>query len=52
MYNKNYGYESGINQSMKIHLKEIVNDAKKGSIEKNDAVLDVASNDGTLLEKL
>jgi hypothetical protein len=51
MYNKNYGYESGINQSMKIHLKEIVNDAKKKvQLKKNDAVLDVASNDGTLLK--
>ena len=51
LYNENYGYKSGINKSMKNHLKFIVRDAiYHKPIKKNDIVLDIASNDGTLLK--
>ena len=50
LYSKDYGYRSGINTTMTEHLKKIV---KKSSnlvkIQANDHVLDIASNDGTLL---
>ena len=50
LYGQNYGYRTGINNTMTHHVKKIV---KKLSfltnIKKNDAVLDIASNDGTLL---
>lgn len=51
LYNKDYGYKSGINQSMKNHLKDIVRSSIKiCRIRKDDVVLDIASNDGTLLK--
>ncbi len=51
LYNENYGYKSGINKSMKNHLKFIVRDAiYHKPVKKNDIVLDIASNDGTLLK--
>ena len=50
MYGDNYGYRSGLNQSMVNHLQskieflvEIIN------INKGDLVLDIGSNDGTTL---
>tara|TARA_A100001011_G_C14281335_1_gene831727 strand:+ start:495 stop:1727 length:1233 start_codon:yes stop_codon:yes gene_type:complete len=50
LYNNNYGYRSGINQSMKNHLHSIVTDLrKKISLRFKDVILDIASNDGTLL---
>ncbi len=52
IYNKNYGYRSGINKSMNLHLEGIVSDARKiVSLTNKDIVLDIASNDGTLLKK-
>ena len=52
IYNKNYGYRSGINKSMNLHLEGIVKDVKKIiSLTNKDTVLDIASNDGTLLKK-
>lgn len=51
LYNENYGYKSGINQSMKNHLKCITYEAMSFKpLNKNDIVLDIASNDGTLLK--
>jgi NDP-4-keto-2,6-dideoxyhexose 3-C-methyltransferase len=51
LYNENYGYKSGINQSMKNHLKLITREAiNYKPLKKNDIVLDIASNDGTLLK--
>ena len=50
LYNENYGYRSGINKSMINHLKDITFEIKKiVKLNKNDHVLDIASNDGTLL---
>lgn len=52
MYGENYGYRSGLNQSMidhlsrKVELLENLQDLQAGS-----AVLDIGSNDGTLLSK-
>jgi hypothetical protein len=52
LYNKDYGYKSGVNQTMNLHLKSIVNDIEKIiKFKKDDVVLDIASNDGTLLKK-
>lgn len=50
LYNSKYGYKSGINLTMINHLSGIVKDInRKINISKNDVVLDIASNDGTLL---
>ena len=50
MYNKDYGYQSGINEAMVKHLQSIVDLVNKYiKLNKNDLVLDIASNDGTLL---
>ena len=50
MFGTNYGYESGINRSMKNHLKNLLKYALKfTSLKKDDAVVDIGSNDGTLL---
>lgn len=50
MYGENYGYRSGLNNSMIKHLKENVEKIQKiVKLEDNDIVLDIAGNDGTLL---
>jgi hypothetical protein len=50
MYNRDYGYRTGINSTMTLHVKSIVNEiSKKIKLKKNDVVLDIASNDATLL---
>lgn len=50
LFNDKYGYRSGINQSMKNHFKDILDDiSKKILLKDKDVVLDVASNDGTFL---
>ena len=50
MYNNEYGYRTGINLTMTNHVKKVVNKLTKiASIKKNEAVLDIASNDATLL---
>ena len=48
---KNYWYSSGINQTMKIHLKKLVNSSYKiiRNKTKKINVLDIGCNDGTLL---
>ena len=52
LYNENYGYKSGINKSMHNHLGDIAKQAeKKVRFNKKDIILDIASNDGTLLKK-
>jgi hypothetical protein len=51
LYNDNYGYKSGVNNSMKNHLKSITISASKYvELNKKNIVLDIASNDGTLLK--
>jgi hypothetical protein len=50
LYGENYGYRSGLNQSMVTHLhakvKKILN---RVSVRPGDLVIDIGSNDGTLL---
>ena len=51
LYGPDYGYRSGINITMVNHLKKVVLKAiKKVNIQPNDMVLDIASNDATLLK--
>lgn len=51
LYTERYGYRSGINQTMKDELKEIVTMALKRTNNKNTpkTVVDIGANDGTLL---
>ena len=50
LYGKDYGYRSGINQTMTNHLSGISSRLSKlVKLKDNDQVLDIASNDGTLL---
>jgi len=53
MYGSNYGYRSGLNPSMVEHLSELASDATaRTPLRPGDLVLDIGSNDGTLLRKL
>ncbi|HEY6437996.1 MAG TPA: hypothetical protein VIY47_15505, partial [Ignavibacteriaceae bacterium] len=48
MYNDNYGYKSGINNTIKADLEDVVSKV----LQKKPEILswlDIASNDGTLL---
>ena len=50
LYGRDYGYRTGINQTMTDHVKSVIkNVLKKIKLNTGDAVLDIASNDGTLL---
>jgi len=50
LYGPDYGYQTGINATMTEHVKNIAKLlSKKTKIKKNELVLDIASNDGTLL---
>ncbi len=50
LYTENYGYKSGINQTMRKELQEIVEKAqKKMKRETIERVVDIGANDGTLL---
>jgi len=50
LYNEDYGYRSGINKTMTNHLSETALKLSKiVKLKKGDYVLDIASNDGTLL---
>lgn len=50
MYSSEYGYKSGINKTMREHLSLTVKDLKKKvNLKNGDLVLDIASNDATLL---
>ena len=51
MYGNEYGYRSGINKTMSDHLAGIVEKAKDMvSLNPGDIVLDIGSNDSTLLK--
>ena len=50
LYSGDYGYRTGINQTMTSHVKDIVQQATKiANLKKHDYVMDIASNDATLL---
>ena len=50
LYGPDYGYQTGINATMTKHVKKVTEVLiKKTKIKKDDLVLDIASNDGTLL---
>jgi hypothetical protein len=51
MYGENYGYRSGLNQSMVQHLTQKIRELERfAEVEPGDAVLDIGSNDGTSLK--
>jgi hypothetical protein len=51
MYGDNYGYRSGLNSSMVAHLSGKVRGLERNySLRPGDCVLDIGSNDGTLLK--
>tara|TARA_B100000989_G_scaffold277021_1_gene237672 strand:- start:2916 stop:4139 length:1224 start_codon:yes stop_codon:yes gene_type:complete len=51
LYSKDYGYRTGINKTMTNHVKKVVYEAVSiVKPKKNDYILDIASNDGTLLK--
>ena len=50
LYGPDYGYRTGINKTMLNHVKNVVRYlSKKTNLKKKDNVLDIASNDGSLL---
>jgi len=50
MYGPDYGYRTGINKTMTNHVRDVTKYLSKISkLKNNDHVLDIASNDGTLL---
>ncbi len=51
MYGENYGYRSGLNQSMVDHLTEKMHSLERlVPLKKGDIVLDIGSNDATALK--
>jgi NDP-4-keto-2,6-dideoxyhexose 3-C-methyltransferase len=51
LYRHTYGYRSGINRTMSQHLGQIAMGAEaRAGLRTDDVVLDIASNDGTLLK--
>lgn len=52
LYSENYGYKSGINQTMKNELREIAEKSmhKLGKRKKQIVAADIGANDGTLLK--
>ena len=51
LYHIAYGYRSGINASMRVHLAGIADEAMRSvTFGADDFILDIASNDGTLLK--
>jgi NDP-4-keto-2,6-dideoxyhexose 3-C-methyltransferase len=53
IYGNNYGYRSGLNQSMVDHLRNKANAIKQiVPLHSGDLILDVGSNDGTLLRAM
>lgn len=53
MYGENYGYRSGLNQSMVLHLQQKATAIKQiAPLQAGDLALDIGSNDGTLLRAI
>ena len=51
MYGSNYGYRTGLNKSMVSHIKNKIEYLKQSiQIKNGDTILDIGSNDGTLLK--
>lgn len=51
MYGENYGYRSGLNASMVKHLTEVIRYiTAKADLSPGDLIVDIGSNDGTLLK--
>ena len=51
MYEHEYGYRSGISNTMRAHLQKYQQEILgKVNLEPNDAVLDIGSNDSTMLQ--
>lgn len=51
MYGDNYGYRSGLNQSMVLHLQTKIHELERMvELTSGDAVLDIGSNDATSLK--
>jgi SAM-dependent methyltransferase len=51
MYGDNYGYRSGLNQSMVRHLTNKIRELERSAdLKPGDTVLDIGSNDGTSLK--
>jgi hypothetical protein len=51
MYGDNYGYRSGLNQSMVRHLTQKIRELERfAGLKSGDAVLDIGSNDATSLK--
>lgn len=52
LYQKGYGYRSGINQTMRMHLNDVATKAAGFvEFEPGDVILDIGSNDATLLRQ-
>lgn len=52
MYGVNYGYRSGLNQSMVNHLNDLVKYVQTvADLKSGDLVIDIGSNDSTLLQQ-
>ena len=52
LYGPDYGYRTGINVTMKRHVSKVTKQlAKMTNLKSTDSVLDIASNDGTLLKQ-
>ena len=50
LYGNDYGYRTGLNKTMTNHVKSVVKNVEKQiKLKKNDYVLDIGSNDGTML---
>ena len=50
LFSKDYGYKTGINFTMRNHMQNVHDTIiKKVRLNKKDFILDIASNDGTLL---
>lgn len=51
LWNENYGYRSGVNETMVSHLKGISEEAQQTvPLKSGDIVIDIGCNDGTLLK--
>ena len=50
MFNNNYPFFSGSSEYMRIHFKKYSNFLKKNYVKTNSKIIEIGSNDGTMLE--